>query len=706
MKSTYLASMLAACALSAVSPARGAEGWPSQHEGVMLQGFYWDSFADSKWTNLEAQAEELSDYFNLIWIPNSGYCGAYKNMGYMPQYWFSNHNSSFGSEAELRSMISTFREKGTGFIADVVINHRNGVTNWYDFPAEEWNGRTWSIGLDGICCNDEMAYAAGQPKPTGGYDTGDNFDGCRDLDHTNANVQNNCKNYCKFLLDELGYVGFRYDMVKGYGGEYNKIYNNYSNPTYSVGEYWDGQYDAVKGWIEATGRTSAAFDFPFKYALNEAFSTGDLSKLVWKANGTTDQPAGMIHFGYPRYAVTFVDNHDTYRDGSKFTGNVLAANAFMLSCPGTPCVFLQHWLDNKEAIKPMIAARLEAGVHNESAVKVLRTGRNVYMAEVTGKYGTMVVKIGSEMISPEGYASDDIRAFGNDYCIWVKSNGSGPVDPIEPDDPIDPTLEMTLYFDNSGTGWATPYIYYWPVSSPEYPGVAMKVYDGDIWSYTVPAGTTGVLFNAGDGDASKTEDFAPKPDYVYTRTGAQGNISDYQGGGHGGNFPAEMYLIGSLDGAAWSTSAPQAADKVENGVYTWNKVVLVASATDNYSYFSFVTAKGADWNVVNSSDRYGAATADAPVSPNEVARVVKFAAGVNASSAFSWQVAPSTYSVTLDLNDNVLRISDTTTGVTSVAALDEVPRWFSLMGEPVAEPQVGGVYIRVAGGKAEKVLVR
>ena len=317
-------------AASTVLPASAASGWPSQHEGVMLQGFYWDSYADSKWTTLEAQADELSDYFNLIWIPNSGMCGSSNNMGYMPQYWFSNHNSSFGTEAELRSMISAFSAKGTGIIADVVINHRNGVTNWYDFPVEEWDGRTWSIGLEGICCNDEMAYAAGQPKPTGAYDTGDNFDGCRDLDHTNPNVQENCKNYCRYLLEELGYAGFRYDMVKGYGGEYNKIYNTYSNPTYSVGEYWDADYDAVKGWIEATGRTSAAFDFPFKYAVNEAFSSGDLSKLVWKANGTNDQPAGMIHFGYPRYAVTFVDNHDTYRDGSKFTGNVLAANAFML----------------------------------------------------------------------------------------------------------------------------------------------------------------------------------------------------------------------------------------------------------------------------------------------------------------------------------------------------------------------------------------
>lgn len=159
-------------------------------------------------------------------------------------------------------MIGTFKEKGVGMIADCVINHRNGVTNWHDFPKEQWNGQTWQIGLDGICCNDEMANAAGQPKPTGGYDTGDNFDGCRDLDHTNANVQNNCKNYVKCLKEKYGYVGMRYDMVKGYGGQYNKIYNQYADIEYSVGEYWDGNYDAVKGWIEATGKTSAAFDFP------------------------------------------------------------------------------------------------------------------------------------------------------------------------------------------------------------------------------------------------------------------------------------------------------------------------------------------------------------------------------------------------------------------------------------------------------------
>lgn len=427
--------MLMAFAALHGSDAR-ALGWPENYQGVMLQGFYWDSYTDTKWTNLEAQADELSRYFSLIWVPNSGHCGSSNNMGYMPQYWFTNHNSSFGTEAQLLSMISTFKAKGTGIIADCVINHRNGVTNWTDFPTEEWNGRTWKIGPEGICSTDEVRNASGQAKPTGAPDTGDDFEGCRDLDHTNANVQDNCKNYVKCLQEKYGYAGMRYDMVKGYGGRYTGIYNRYANVEFSVGEYWDSNYDAVKGWIEATGKTSAAFDFPCKYAINEAFSSGDMTKLVWLANGTNPQPAGMIHFGYPRYAVTFVDNHDTYRDGSKFNGNVVAANAFILFSPGTPCVFLPHYKQNKAAIQRLIEIRNACGIHNMSAVKVLKYQGDCYMAEITGTKGKAVVKIGSAMVSPVGYSNSDIKASGTDYCVWTKTEvGGGGGDDPQPELP-------------------------------------------------------------------------------------------------------------------------------------------------------------------------------------------------------------------------------------------------------------------------------
>ncbi len=450
---------LIAMALSAtVVAGMSAENyaWPENYGGVMLQGFYWDSYNDTKWTKLTEQADELSSYFDLIWIPNSAYSGPGRQMGYMPRYWFTNHNSSFGTEAELLAMIEAYRERGTGMIADVVVNHRVGISNWTDFPKEEWNGRTWHIGVDGICYNDEVAQQSGQAKPTGMADTGEGYNAARDLDHTNANVQENVMNYQLCLLQKYGYVGFRLDMVKGYAPRFTRMYNEYSKAAYSVGEYWDGSYDKVKAWIEGTGRQSAAFDFPGKYKINDAFSLSDMRKLIAKPDGSTAQPAGLIQDKYRQYAVTFVDNHDTYReDGSKFTGDIAAANAYILCSPGTPCVFLTHWKYFKTQIKALINVRKVVGIHNMSAVKVLKYSTDCYMAEVTGANGKLVVRIGSATDEPEGYSEDDVRASGTLYKVWSKVDPAGIGDIVTDDDVEAPAVYYNLSgarVDNPSTG--------------------------------------------------------------------------------------------------------------------------------------------------------------------------------------------------------------------------------------------------------------
>ena len=197
-----------------------AQGWPANYGGVMLQGFYWDSYDDSQWTALEAQANDLASSFSLVWIPQSGNCGG-NSMGYDDLWWFNNYNSSFGNEAELRSMINTFKAKGIGTIADVVINHRKNVSNWVDFPKETYKGVTYEMKSTDICANDD----GGETKKwatQNGYslspnnDTGEGWGGMRDLDHKSENVQTIVKAYLDFLLNDLGYAGFRYDMVKGY----------------------------------------------------------------------------------------------------------------------------------------------------------------------------------------------------------------------------------------------------------------------------------------------------------------------------------------------------------------------------------------------------------------------------------------------------------------------------------------------------------
>ena len=180
-----------------------AQGWPKDYGGVMLQGFYWNSYGDTQWTRLEKQADDLAKVFDLVWVPQSGYCGG-QSMGYDDLYWFTNYNSSFGTEEELRKMIATFKEKGIGTIADVVVNHRRNYSSWTDFPAETYNGVTYQLTYNDICSNDEAAKQGYQVGPN--KDTGEGWDGMRDLDHKSENVQTNVKAYLKFLLNDLGYT--------------------------------------------------------------------------------------------------------------------------------------------------------------------------------------------------------------------------------------------------------------------------------------------------------------------------------------------------------------------------------------------------------------------------------------------------------------------------------------------------------------------
>ena len=270
-----------------------AQGWPTNYNGVMLQGFYWDSFNETKWPKLESQTDELAEFFKLVWIPQSANCGG-TSMGYDDLYWFTNYNSSFGSEAQLRSLINTFKSKGIGTIADVVINHRKTINDWVTFPTEVYKGVTYKMESTDICRNDDggatLNWANQNGKPlSSNNDTGEDWGGMRDLDHKSQNVQNIVKVYLGMLLNDLGYAGFRFDMTKGYAASYTGVYNSAVSAQYSVGEYWDGNESAVKGWVDGTKVNgvvqSAAFDFPFRYVIRDAVNNNRWTNLASSTKG-------------------------------------------------------------------------------------------------------------------------------------------------------------------------------------------------------------------------------------------------------------------------------------------------------------------------------------------------------------------------------------------------------------------------------------
>ena len=578
------------------SAAMMAQGWPADYKGVMLQGFEWDSYADSRWTVLEGQADEISEYFSLVWVPNSAYAGSMSmNMGYHPVYWFK-QDCAFGTKAQLRSMIKTYRDKGVGFIADVVINHRNGVGaggSWVDFPAERYNGKTYRLGLADICSDDECANNG--YKPTGAKDTGEPWNGARDLDHTSANVQENVKAYLDFLKNDIGYAGFRYDFVKGYAPKYNGMYNAEAKVEYSVGEYWDGNPASVKTWISSTRVQgviqSAAFDFPLKYYINDAIGRGQWSRLAGSSLASDAT--------YKRYSVTFVDNHDTYRDGNKCPANLEAANAYILTMPGTPCVFLNHWKAYKTAIKKMILIRRLAGISNTSLITGTKTYSAGYHVKVKGSNASVMCLLGNTGgIVPNGFK---LALEGSNYKIYVEDKlDISPLDDLKdgdgkfgmPDCCTPEEGRMYAFFEVPSYWNTSDGIYCWcwndgkNFTGGTWPGVpCTKVGTTDkgneVWKWVGPASTdgtpTGIIFSVKGSPQTSDLDYH-EGGYYDNMTGFLGDMSTSAIGGitvgsPKGNAPVGVYALTGAELRRCGAGIP-AADAVRGlspGMYIVGK---------------------------------------------------------------------------------------------------------------------------------------
>lgn len=417
---------------------------PANCPDIMLQGFHWDSYgsgdmdktyARTKWTDLTDQATEIAETFTMVWLPPSAKSSG--GTGYHPKEW-SNQNSDWGTKAQLKSLIDALHAKNCKVIADIVINHRDGNFNWTDFCNENFGTYGnfqdfYSKSTQLICRDDECTrsgYSASGNNDAG-YDyvceASGGYCASRDLDHSNTYLQGVIKAYLKWMKGEMGYDGWRYDLVKGYLGKYTKMYNEAAGAYYSVGEYWDGNYDAVKNWINETGKTSTAFDFPNKYStFNDGLAKGNYGAMV---NGYK-VPNGLCGADeMKRYATTFIDNHDTFRDGSKFQGDWTKANAVLLAQPGIPCVFYPHWEKCKSDIKKMAAARKAVGIHSQSACTTAGGG-SYYQSTTTGTNGTLICFVGSGWSDPAGYSK---VCSGNGWAYYTNVTvPSGPTVSMNP----------------------------------------------------------------------------------------------------------------------------------------------------------------------------------------------------------------------------------------------------------------------------------
>ncbi len=412
---------------------------PEKCPDVMLQAFYWDSNEDkakhgnTRWTALNEQANEIGAYFDLVWLPPSAKSSG--GVGYHPKQ-YSNQNSAWGTSRELQILIEALHTCNTKVIADIVINHADaqGVGgSWCDM-YEQYFGTfgTFAPDVSWICKTDELnsdpkvntdCKGKASGKADDGYGAEANYAAARDWDHDTEKVREMFRAYLKWMKSEMKYDGWRYDYCKGFHGAHINDYNKAAENYFSMTEYWDGNVNALQNYLNDCDWNTLTLDFATKYtAFNNGIAAGNYANL---------KGAGLLGAGKSRWAVTFIDSHDSYqRDDNEFCGKgnsmkypekILQANAYLISMPGVPCVFYPHWVTFKDNISKMILARQAAGIHSESAVQD-EAGSGFYKATIAGTNGSIRLLLGPNSgynTTPAGYTLADK---GTNYAVYYQTN--------------------------------------------------------------------------------------------------------------------------------------------------------------------------------------------------------------------------------------------------------------------------------------------
>jgi hypothetical protein len=230
-----------------------------------------------------------------------------------------------------------------------------------------------------------------------------------------------------------------------------------------VGEYWTSlsykdQFDSsmhfVRGvpvynqdyhrqqlcdWLDRAGEKVTAFDFTTKGILQEA-----VKGQYWRLRDPDGKASGLLGW-WPSRSVTFIDNHDT---GSKQQHwpfpeeKVLQGYAYILTHPGTPCVFWEHAFDWNlyNPIKKLIEARKTCGIHANSRLEILKAEEGLYVAKVDNR---LLVKLGWQEYTPTQGAIK--LTSGDQFCVWQLS-----VQKTDATQPVEENMEERDYFPGYG----------------------------------------------------------------------------------------------------------------------------------------------------------------------------------------------------------------------------------------------------------------
>ncbi len=330
---------------------------PNKNETV-LQAFYWEmgtedylkNYPEEKnlWLLLAQKAPELSEVgFTTIWLPPANKAmGGESDVGYATyDLWdlgeFNQKGTTrtkYGTKKELESAIAALHNEGIKVYYDAVLNHRMGADrtenvklsdkspnkpnqtisawtvfnfpgrnnkyskmkwNWQHFDGTDWNGKVYLF--EGKTW-DETPY---------GFD----YLMGADVDYENPEVQKDVTDWGKWIINDIGFDGFRLDAVKHIDYRFinqfiNDVQKSSSKDLFFVGEAWIEDINTLVKFLDTVNNDDLkVFDFPLRRSFEDMINGTDMRTL---------QYTGLVNKeGYKNRAVTFVDNHDTNRGEDK-----------------------------------------------------------------------------------------------------------------------------------------------------------------------------------------------------------------------------------------------------------------------------------------------------------------------------------------------------------------------------------------------------
>ena len=360
--------------------------------GVMIQYFEWNLADDGKhWERLKNDAAHLKEIgVSAVWIPPA-YKGTFSgDVGYgVYDLWdlgeFNQKGTvrtKYGTKEELIDAINELHKYGINVYLDAVLNHKGGadeterflaievdpenrneeisepkeIEGWtkFTFPGRnkkysefEWNYTLFSgVDYDNLTGKTAIYKIAGENKgwsenvdsELGNYDYLMNAD----VDYSHPEVRNEIINWGKWVINELNLDGFRMDAVKHISEDFIKeflieVRKVYGEKFYSVGEYWNGDLDTLKTYLENIGYETDLFDVGLHFNFHEA----SVEKENYDLTTILDNSIMLMD---PIKAVTFVDNHDSQK-GSALESEIEswfiphAYAIILLSEKGYPCLF-------------------------------------------------------------------------------------------------------------------------------------------------------------------------------------------------------------------------------------------------------------------------------------------------------------------------------------------------------------------------------